>query len=92
MKPVLFRGYTAILGAPADWNDSMGPCEGLPIKSYDGLIASCWKPSPKERLFLILGFSVFLHVVGRTQPPVSLDVAEPNLDSRLHRLLKRVFG
>lgn len=74
MQPIRFEGYESILGAPVGWNEAeQGPCEGLPIIRMDGACVSVWKPTLVERLRIMFGENIQLHVVsGVTQPPVAL--------------------
>lgn len=79
MRPILFKGFQTTLGAPANWDeDKFGKCEGLAIRREHGCIYSCWKPSLKERVKLILGQPITMIVNSPvTQPPIALDVGYP---------------
>ena len=77
LKPVQFPGVTFVLGAPANWDEKMyGQCEGLPVK-YDRealTYASCWTLTLRQRLALLFGRPLWLHLVGSAHPPVMLTV------------------
>lgn len=79
MKPILFKGYQAILGAPKNWDAIRdGECEGLPIMRVDGHIYSCWKPSFIERVKLMFGMPITMVVANsKSQPPIALEVRKP---------------
>ncbi len=76
MKSCRFIGMTKTLGAPPDWDEKThGPCVGLPVMISDGVCISCWSVSWKERLWILFGKKVFLHVVsGNSQPAVALEL------------------
>jgi len=74
MKPILTKQTTAILGAPKGWDDSKGPCHGLPIVEAHGNLYSYWKPTLKERLLLMIGRPITLVVLSSSHPPVALEV------------------
>lgn len=75
MKPTKFEGQTGVLGSPPDWDENrFGPCKGLPVGLYNGVLYYQWSLSWRERLLLILGKPVWLSVVGHNMAPVSLGV------------------
>lgn len=49
----------------------------LPAIYTNGRIISCWKPSFIERIKILFGQNIWLHIKGSTQPPVLLDVNNP---------------
>lgn len=63
-----------VLGAPPDWNESHGPCVGLPIKvtgaNEETALSSYWKPSAEELAQLCTGAKVKLTVYGFGHPAV----------------------
>jgi hypothetical protein len=74
MRPLKPKNMTAVLGAPADWNETEdGTCEGLPIVQSGGVMFSYWRPSFREWLAILIGRPLRLGVFGRGHPPVSLD-------------------
>ena len=78
MKPENFRGVDCVvLTAPPGWVDEEhGPCGDLPVARHEGVCTSCWSFSLGERLAVLFGRRVYVHVAsGRTQPPISLKVA-----------------
>jgi len=44
------------------------------IETEDGRVVSRWRPTWGERLRLLLGWPVWMHVTGAPPPPVALDV------------------
>lgn len=75
MKPHYFHGVDKVLGAPIGWDEATrGTCGGLPVACTDYGFYSCWKPSFVERLRVLLGWHVWLYVVGSGHPPVLLEV------------------
>lgn len=77
MTPIKFKGFEKILGAPADWDEKKhrGPCLGLPVLVHDGSVISVWKLTWRERLAILFGRKLVVHVVsGRTQPPIGFTV------------------
>ena len=76
MKPQIFPTAVIMLGAPPNWDSKKhGPCEGLPIQQKDGICTSGWKPTFWERIKILFGDLIFVHVAsGHTQPPIALTV------------------
>jgi len=70
---VYFNGANQHLGAPSNW-DRQEPCDALWVQNDDGLCISCWRPSFIQRVMILIGRPVWLHVVGNKQPPVMLTV------------------
>lgn len=69
------EGFTRVLGAPRDWDQSDTKCNPLPICDRpDGWMVSQWKPDAKEIEALIKGDSIFLWVFGAAHPVVGLSV------------------
>lgn len=69
MKPIDFPQSTKVLQRPGTLSDS--ECGALPVWNDGKQCVSCWKPSIKERLNILLGGKVWLGVIsGKTQPPV----------------------
>lgn len=77
------EGATRNLGAPVSWDrDKDGRCLGLPICDHEGdggmpLMTSAWTPTPEELARLNAGASVHLTLVGRSHPPVAIEVGDP---------------
>ena len=74
MKPLNFRESNKTLLKPRSMTDE--ECGFLPIyvSTYKSFCLSCWRPSLKERLSILLFGRVWLWVMsGETQPPVSLE-------------------
>ena len=72
MNPVEFKEQTKILAKPDSMTDD--ECESLPIWNDGNHCISCWRPSWRERLSILLFGRVWLWVFsGDTQPPVAID-------------------
>jgi hypothetical protein len=74
MTPIHFKGQQAVLGAPADWDETQGPCAGLPVLRVDSNFISFWKPTWRERIALLFGAKIQLTLVCDGHPPVAIDV------------------
>jgi hypothetical protein len=77
VKPIRMNYTNAVLKVPAGWDESkLGPCVGLPGHRDESLLLvySWWSLTWRERLGLLIGRTLRLGVVGRSMPPVSLDV------------------
>jgi len=76
MKPVDFEGTDVMLIAPVNWDEEEhGRCKVLPVMRSDGMCISKWSMSWRERLDILFGKSIFVHVHGdTTQPPIALMV------------------
>jgi hypothetical protein len=82
--PILIKGATRYLGAPAGWNpEKDGPCEHLAIVDFPPIetggsptMVSAWEPTPVELARLNAGGKVYLSIVGTGHPPVWLWVPE----------------
>lgn len=69
MKPIEFEEYNTTLECPGSMND----CQPLPVFRDKKQCISCWRPTWKERLSILLYGKVWLAVLGsNTQPPVWL--------------------
>lgn len=76
MKPVRFPQQTVDLQRPAGMTEE--ECGSLAVFRNGEHCISCWQPSWRERLLLVLGAPVWLWVwSGSTQPPVALTVDSP---------------
>lgn len=76
MRPISFPQQTVELQKPASMTAE--ECGGLPVFRDGTHCISCWRPSWRERLALLLGRPVWLWVwMGNTQPPVALTVESP---------------
>lgn len=78
MKPQTIANATRELGKPVDWDESKGECKPLAIRdeTHDcgNVMVSEWKPSADELRQLNEGGSVLLYIVGKSHPPVHVDV------------------
>lgn len=71
MKPINFKEATKTLSKPEGWTDDQ--CGPLPVASDGAVCVSCWQPTPKERLSILLFGKIWLYIYsGKTQPPVAL--------------------
>lgn len=72
------EGATRHLGAPADWDQSKGRCDVLPIADVmtdqGPFMVSAWAPTAEELAALNAGASVRLWIQGESHPVVVLDV------------------
>lgn len=67
MEPINFKEATMTLTAPS----SMPDTGDLPVYTDGKQCVSCWKPTWKERLSILVHGRIYLGVMGkRTQPPV----------------------
>lgn len=75
MKPKHFpQANSTLLGGPAENYGTDLDVSDLPVYRGGGEIISCWRPSWRERLRVLVGGSVFLRVATtKNHPPVSLD-------------------
>lgn len=75
MKPKYFEQATKELQRPACMTDE--ECGSLPVYTDGKQCVSCWKPSIRERVRILLGRPVWLGVIsGRTMPPVFIEAGE----------------
>lgn len=89
----VIRGFTRMLGKPADWEESKhGQCGALAILDHEqpqaegappmNTMVSAWDVTPDELRKLRLGAPVYLRVLGRGHPPVSIWVGDPPIDGK----------
>lgn len=80
MAPTDFPEATRTYGKPVGWTDEqcspLRVCEARDDDGFD-LRISCWKPSWRDRLRVLFGRPVWLHIFGQAQPPVRLDTDVP---------------
>lgn len=55
-------------------------CVDLPALCINGEIISLWTLTFKERLKVLFGKNIWLHIMGSKQPPVYLSVDNPFKD------------
>lgn len=77
MKPIDTKHTTHRLGAPVDWDHSVGPCGTLPVHRAAGNFTSFWKLSWRERCLAFIGVPVRLDVTSSGHPPVALNFDRP---------------
>lgn len=79
MNRIQHPSNNAVLGAPAGWDQGELPCGALPITRAEcngiPVVGSYWMPSAEELALLNAGHPLALWVVGRTMPPVSVEVS-----------------
>ena len=70
MEPIDFEQANKTLLAPHGQEAEIEP---LRVFSQEGICISCWKPTIRERLSILLFGRVWLWVIsGETQPPVAM--------------------
>jgi len=74
MQPKFFKDSNTLLCPPIDWVAiNHGNCKNLTIRRENGVCISCWHVSFKERIQILFGTPVYLHIVsGETQPAVKI--------------------
>lgn len=78
------QGATRALGAPADWDkNSQGPCGTLLVRdektTAGEAMVSAWFPTPEEIERMKQGAPIYLTLMGRIHPPVSLCVGKQTM-------------
>lgn len=79
------QGATRDLSAPVDWvKEEQGPCCSLPIRDDSTTagpgMTSAWFPTSEEIMRIVHGAPVYLTVLGRVHPPVSMSIGpQPDL-------------
>lgn len=78
MNPVVIAGHEAVAGQPPDWDDSQGPCHGLPLRlDREGdllFMRSAWQPTDVELAQLVAGATIELGISAPQHPVVQLGV------------------
>lgn len=75
MKPIKFKDANKLLTRPHSMTDK--ECGPLSVWTDGEECMSCWKPSLRERLSVLLFGRVWLSVLsGETQPPVVIWAAK----------------
>lgn len=70
MKPIEFPEQTTVLAGRHD-------IAGLPIWGNGSICVSCWKPTLRDRLAILLGAKIWVSVLsGKTQPPIGLQAVK----------------
>lgn len=76
MTPIMPPGlddYVTVFAPPEGWNeDRDGKCLDLPVvRTNTGEAVSCWKPSLRDIVRILIGKPIWLSVyMGGQQPPV----------------------
>ena len=76
MVPRNFKQSNMLLRAP----DGMDEVKDLRVYYQNGnsqTYISCWTPTAWERVKMLVGCRVWLHIVGKGHPPVALEVVNP---------------
>ena len=76
LYPVKNKLCNAELGKPADWDESKGRCETLPVHREDDTFYSWYKFSWKDRIKVLFGCHIRLAIVAWAHPPVNLTVTK----------------
>jgi len=72
MKPIWFKESNRMLTKPQSMSED--ECGDLYVFANGEQCISCWKPTLKERLSILVFGRVWLWVYsGHTQPPVSIE-------------------
>ena len=72
MKPINFPESNKTLSKPESMTDE--ECLSLDVYSDGEYCISCWKPTLRERLSILLFGRVWVWVLsGKTQPPITLE-------------------
>lgn len=80
MKPINFDQANKNLLRPEGMTDK--ECGSLPVYNDGKTCISCWQPSIRERISILLFGKVWLWVYsGRTQPPVALEARKQIFES-----------
>lgn len=82
MIPGRVPNATRTLVAPVGWDkETQGSCGGLAILEEETTagpgMTSVWHPTPEELARLNAGAGVYLTIIGRAHPPVSMSVGQP---------------
>lgn len=74
MQYVNFEGSNALYKAPESMKDRCGDLPALVgiDDAGDDYILSAWQPSPEDVESIKAGHPVFLKIIGKGMPPVSL--------------------
>lgn len=75
MTPSNFPQATSTLNRPQSMTDA--ECAPLHVHFTGSAFVSCWRPTWRERLAVLLGRPVWLWVIGYSHPPVALEVHNP---------------
>lgn len=78
LRPEYFPQANGLLHRPKDMTDA--ECASLAVYLYPDktVTVSCWRPSWRERLMLLLGKPVWLYKYGYGgHPPVAIEVQNP---------------
>ncbi|MEK6386783.1 MAG: hypothetical protein V4797_19480 [Paraburkholderia tropica] len=74
------EGATRRLGEPADWDQSKGACDVLPIADVmtesGPFMVSAWSPTAEELAALNAGAPLYLWIAGSSHPVVALTVGD----------------
>jgi hypothetical protein len=80
MHPGRILNATRSLGAPKDWDKSVGSdCQVLIVRDevqHCNTMTSAWFPTPDEIAAISAGAPVHLTIAGYVHPPVMLGVGE----------------
>ena len=77
--PIDFKESNTYLTKPSDMTDE--ECGGLPTYTDGIQCISCWKPTLRERLSLLVFGKLWLWVrSGDTQPPVAIEIRKDNFN------------
>jgi hypothetical protein len=77
MRPIEFRHANHVLNKPPEMTDEECAPLHVHVSHHDNAMISCWRPTWRERFAIFFGRPVWLWVMGRAHPPVSIEVQSP---------------
>ncbi len=80
MKPINFKQENTLFKTPS--NMTTDQCDNLPAYVNDVNIISCWHLTLKERITLLFMGKLWLNILSKTMPPVSITIESPFIDSK----------
>jgi len=75
--PTKAKGTVRWLGREDSAVGTIQDLEG--VRGVDGAIYSCWKPSLREKVRLLLGHPVVVGVISPKQPPICVKVGREQI-------------
>lgn len=71
MRPFAFKLVNdVLLGGPAEKYGTEVDVLDLPICRLEGSVVSCWRPTLRERISILVFGRVWLHSHSETHPPI----------------------
>jgi hypothetical protein len=88
MRPVEFKQANKNLLPPSKVDV---PCKSLPVFSNGRQCVSCWQLTLLERVKILFTGKIWLGVLGKTQPPLYLEVTIPFLETKTKKSLFKKY-